>query len=678
MAKDKAMKLEKNNRKNLLFIALVIFLIVIITGASCFGIIAWARYRTVTNASAEAGVAKWSFKVNGSSEEIANIDLGETISYEHVAEKRIAPGTSGAFDLVIDGSGSQVSIEYYIDIDLAQKSTNMKFYLDSSFSNELVITTDKKIRLEDEILLENINTLVTKTIYWKWEYRTIEMPTDEVLAKYGIDKTNLLTQYNNAITDEEKEEVLKKVNDKIDTQEAGRTVVLPIKVTGIQKNIAGFEAKSAYITSSTTKNYSEGDEVTLALEFTEGVYGDSLKGAITESTAPVIKLKFEELTTGSNPIAVVASTVDAKLRIATETERTAIFVSVDTTKINYKYTIQSGDKGIIKIASVTGNVYSKDGTQINLGEETIEIEKPIQVVDIEPIGNRLVDVVNIGDYVNYDAGTYSISETGYAGATLSGELSTNEVTKWRVLSKDITTGVVELMAEEPTSTTLTLSGMDGYKNAEEALNKVCEIYRNGEGATGARSINEKDVMQYSDFDPKTQYSNSYSSTGTVGGTRTYTSGTFIKGETYNDNGTIREVVIGGVDQGDGIVTASSGNPVTVIQTFYYISNETTTKQGYISRDVVNGEKIYKMLFKSTIDETDNKEIYWMNMKCALLYSAGCGFYVQTVYNGYIDTFYLYYSPGSSKSYSHTCMPVVILKPNIQTLGQDSNGVWNLK
>jgi len=44
--------------------------------------------------------------------------LTETLSYNHVASKRIAPGTDGAFDLIIDGSGSEVAIEYFIDLDV--------------------------------------------------------------------------------------------------------------------------------------------------------------------------------------------------------------------------------------------------------------------------------------------------------------------------------------------------------------------------------------------------------------------------------------------------------------------------------------------------------------------------------------------------------------------------------
>lgn len=73
--------------------------------------------------------------------------------------------------------------------------------------------------------------------------------------------------------------------------------------------------------------------------------------------------------------------------------------------------------------------------------------------------------------------------------------------KWKVLGADDETGELLIVAADVLKNTdnstkkLVLKGITGYLNGVEELNKVCQVYGKGKGATGARSINyEKGKM----------------------------------------------------------------------------------------------------------------------------------------------------------------------------------------
>lgn len=136
-----------------------------------------ARYVTEVTGSATATVAKWSFKVNGQAEKFT-IDLGRTAYTDTtIADKVIAPGTSGSFDIVIDGTGSDVGIDYEIKLKAADGIT---------FPNDMVFSTEAITEAKPgEGFSEFIKTAIkgsvdqsdgaevmkkTVTIYWAWAF----------------------------------------------------------------------------------------------------------------------------------------------------------------------------------------------------------------------------------------------------------------------------------------------------------------------------------------------------------------------------------------------------------------------------------------------------------------------------------------------------------------------------
>ena len=219
---------EEKKKSSLLFMLLVIFLISAILCISSFGIATWARYRSVTGSNVTAQIAKWSFKVNGEEEQFADIDLADTIDFTHVTTDKIAPGTYGSFDLDIDATGSEVSLDYYININVTDKPTNLKFYTDNTYATILPISADNKIYLDGEFLISNQPMQEIRTIYWKWDYRTESLPSTSVLQGYysSIDGLELLVNEYETGTEQQKQELAMRINDKIDTYEQGGDVLL--------------------------------------------------------------------------------------------------------------------------------------------------------------------------------------------------------------------------------------------------------------------------------------------------------------------------------------------------------------------------------------------------------------------------------------------------------------------
>ncbi len=184
----------------------IILLALLLITAIVFSMYAYAKYKTTLKGNGTAQVAKWSFKVNGQTQTIPDIDLATTMKkVNNVAENKIAPGTEGSFDLNLDATGSEVAIDYNIKLAVTEKPTNLRFYTDSSYTKEIA-STDGVMNVSGVMSLEEIKTVQTKTIYWKWAYQT-GTATNDIVA-----------------------------NDKIDTADSKKSVTMTITVTGTQRN----------------------------------------------------------------------------------------------------------------------------------------------------------------------------------------------------------------------------------------------------------------------------------------------------------------------------------------------------------------------------------------------------------------------------------------------------------
>ncbi|WP_302325385.1 hypothetical protein [Enterocloster lavalensis] len=155
-----------------------------------------ARYVTEVTGSATAKVAAWSFKANGETSTLTAIDLGadgkrNAYNGTDVAAEVIAPGTSGKFDIAIDGTGSEVGIDYVVNIASASGTTlpsDMTFKVDNA-----AYTLGEKI--EGTIDYSNAANSMKKTITVNWEW-----PFDETDNKESNDNAYADNDWTLAIT----------------------------------------------------------------------------------------------------------------------------------------------------------------------------------------------------------------------------------------------------------------------------------------------------------------------------------------------------------------------------------------------------------------------------------------------------------------------------------------------
>ena len=141
-----------------------------------------AMYQSAIINSSAIETASWSFKVliddkemiNDENDQEFNINLSDTIDIQEsskIKEGTIAPGSQGHFKLSIDSRGSEVGVEYTINIDNQQGKEelpeNIGFYTNNNY------TPESKIDLGQEykyfLNLDETQEIVNHEIYWKWE-----------------------------------------------------------------------------------------------------------------------------------------------------------------------------------------------------------------------------------------------------------------------------------------------------------------------------------------------------------------------------------------------------------------------------------------------------------------------------------------------------------------------------
>lgn len=184
--------MEKNKTMKMILITLLIAMIALVLVSGTY-----AKYTSSASGSDTARVAKWSFTVGGTdivAENTFTFDLFKTIKdtdgktetdvVSANADKVIAPGTSGSFDLVLENK-SETSAKYGITYTVTntasipvQFSVNGKDWTDN-LANVVESDTDTKLAAN--------NGTKTITIQWKWAYDGDDT-TDVNLGKVGTAK----------------------------------------------------------------------------------------------------------------------------------------------------------------------------------------------------------------------------------------------------------------------------------------------------------------------------------------------------------------------------------------------------------------------------------------------------------------------------------------------------------
>ena len=267
----------KNNTK-----PIVILLVLTLITATIFSMYAYSKYKTTLTGNGTATVAKWSFKVNGQTQTIPDIDLTQTMdTHNNVAEGKIAPGTSGHFDLELDATGSEVSIDYNVKLAITEKPTNLKFYLDNTYETEIA-ETEGTLNVSGSIPLETINAPLIKTIYWQWPYET-------------------------GVTENEVKE-----NDKTDTIDSAKKVTMTITVTGTQRSPQDEQASNLIneLKVGDTINYNPSGTYNWNKEYaTSNSIGTETLNSSTGESFNVSQWKVLSIDKNANKIEMVPATI---------------------------------------------------------------------------------------------------------------------------------------------------------------------------------------------------------------------------------------------------------------------------------------------------------------------------------------------------------------------------------
>lgn len=165
--------MNKQKRITKIVIAAILLLMVILFGYT------FSKYTKSYTIPTSSTVAKWSFagevfnSKNSSTE--TTISLADTVSDPTIKENRIAPGTNGDFTIVIDATGSEVDLDYTVELlEETDKPQNLKFSYNGNIYNSLseLIELEEifsgKISHSDQEMKKEI------LVEWEWPYESYD------------------------------------------------------------------------------------------------------------------------------------------------------------------------------------------------------------------------------------------------------------------------------------------------------------------------------------------------------------------------------------------------------------------------------------------------------------------------------------------------------------------------
>jgi hypothetical protein len=163
----------KNKKAIGILVTLSLILFIFLAGYT------FAKYYSVVSGNGTASVAKWSFAANGSNSTIENISLVNTANEVSLVDGKIAPGTKGSFNIIINAKGSEVDVDYKVKI-VSEKNCpdNMKFYSSSSNKTYTSLQDLANAELSGTITTAENSKEKTITVYWEWPYDGIDDTKD--------------------------------------------------------------------------------------------------------------------------------------------------------------------------------------------------------------------------------------------------------------------------------------------------------------------------------------------------------------------------------------------------------------------------------------------------------------------------------------------------------------------
>ncbi len=175
-------------KKIIAVVAILLAILVSFLGGQTF-----SKYITEVTGNANAPIANWHFLVNENESTTQTINLASTLNNETLVDNKIAPGTNGEFTITIDGSGSDVGIQYDLEIkNETKKPQNLYFTYNGQKYEELSKITNITSGMFEANAEEKVKTI---TIYWEWPFE-IGGPESEKAENNGKDTIDATTMQN--------------------------------------------------------------------------------------------------------------------------------------------------------------------------------------------------------------------------------------------------------------------------------------------------------------------------------------------------------------------------------------------------------------------------------------------------------------------------------------------------
>ena len=166
----------------LLVICILLAIILSFIGGKTF-----SKYVSEIKGTGTAEIANWVFKVNGKEDVVQNVNLLSTYNNETLINNKVAPGTSGSFNIVVDATGTEVGVDYRIQfLNESEKPQNLIFTYDDQ---QYTTIQDLEKDLSGTINANDENKTRTITINWEWQYETGENE-NEINQNDKIDTNN--------------------------------------------------------------------------------------------------------------------------------------------------------------------------------------------------------------------------------------------------------------------------------------------------------------------------------------------------------------------------------------------------------------------------------------------------------------------------------------------------------
>ena len=390
-------------------------------------------------------------------------------------------------------------------------------------------------------------------------------------------------------------------------------------------------SESGWTTGTSVTGLVHGDKVYARLW--DGTNGGTASAAynILDGTAPSASISLSATTVGTTgSITATVTHTDNESGVDIENckwvyNTTSSAIGTDVS--SYSGTFSSASQTITLSATTAGTYYLHVLTTDVAGRKVETISNAVTVVKLEKLASK----VSVGDYVAYNALAYDENDQAYSYTSPTGSgpshgngyisqtFTSSSDIKWRVLSKDTSTGEVVLISEAPVLTDdrsdFYMNGTIGYLYAEQELNNICAIYGHGTGANTSKTFS-------------------------------YVTGDLIEGTT---TGTItgsgaRSINVEDINAITGYTPSAATTPYT--KSIYYPTKTTlngkstsaanrTDKHTYYSYTgssyLTSTEEPYKMLFRNTSDSSNIS--YWLASRCVYSYSSASDFRVVNVFGG---------------------------------------------